>query len=342
MVLETSFPRVFTFGLLLGLTFPAFAQTDQERAEALFQEGYTLYQQFYRPVAITSLEKAAKLGHAEAAYWVGEILRIRYSYMTAEAEQFYRQAAEGGEVYAMLRLGQKGKMCGTLRDCDYDREAWLDRAKDLALPRAEAGDTEAMMVLSSAYAIGGDPDQDFDWVERAAENGHAFAQFWMAVMLDEQERGFYWTDKGRRQDILKWLRVSAEQGFPKAMRKLAVKLRQQGQYEEGRYWIEKMAETDYYDALVEAGGQIMMGPDVCTLTDQVVRLGIFQLGNAPLCSGRSHFLHFAVWFRNPFPRKQGTQGIPSHSPEPEKSRRLVLPALPGLQAHRVAHRKIVA
>lgn len=262
MVFRADATRIFGLVLMFFAAFPALAETNQERAEALFQEGYTLYQQRYSPNAFTKFKEAARLGHAEAAYYAGNILRRNSTYITPEAEEFYRQAAEGGDVYAMLRFAQKGKMCGTLRNCDYDREEWLDRAKEIVLPKAEAGDTQAMMALSSAYAIGGDSDKDFEWVERAAENGHASAQYWMAVMLDEQDRGFYWTEEGRKEDILKWLRASAEQGFPKAMLKLAVKLREQGQLEEARYWIERMAETDYYDALVEAGVQIMMGPDI--------------------------------------------------------------------------------
>ncbi|MFL1467317.1 tetratricopeptide repeat protein [Marinobacter sp. HN1S83] len=260
---KNTLARICGLFLLLVSASSTLAESDQERSEALFREGYTLYQQRYSAVAITPLEEAANLGHPEAAYWVGEILRKRYSYMTEEAEQFYRMAAEGGEVYAMLRFAQKGKMCGTLRDCDYDREEWLDRAVEFALPKAEAGDTEAMMAVALAAGIGGDRDEGFEWVKRAAENGHAFAQYWLATgLLDQREMGFYWTEEGRREDIIKWLRTSAKQGYPPAMRKLAVKLREQGQFEEGRYWIEKMAETDHYNALVEAGVQIMMGPDI--------------------------------------------------------------------------------
>jgi TPR repeat protein len=260
MVLKRSLVQVFGLLLLLCAS-PALAESDHDRAEALFQKGYTLYQQRYGAVAITPLEKAAKLGHAEAAYWVGEILRKRYSYMTEEAEQFYRQAAEGGEVYAKLRFAQKGNMCGTLRDCDYDRDEWLERAMEIALPNAEAGDTEAMMALSSAYAMDGDSDKDFDWVERAAENGHAFAQYWMAVMLDEQGRGFYWTDEGRREDILRWLKASAEQGFPKAILKLAVEYKEDGRFKESHKWIDRLAQTDYFDALFEYGLIMLDGPE---------------------------------------------------------------------------------
>lgn len=256
-----SLARICGLFLLLFAGFPVLAQTNQERAEALFQEGYILYQQNYSPNAFTKFKEAAKLGHAEAAYYAGNILRRNSTYITDDAEQFYRQAAEGGDVYAMLRFAQKGRMCGTLRDCDYDREDWLDRAKELALPKAEAGDTQAMMALSSAYAIGGDSDKDFEWVERAAENGHAFAQYWMAVMLDEQDRGFYWTEKGRREDVLKWLRASAEQGFPKAILNLAVELKEDGRFEESHEWIDRMGRTDYFDALYEYGLIMLDGPE---------------------------------------------------------------------------------
>jgi len=236
-------------------------ETAREQVDALFQEGFTLYQQQYSPNAFVKFKQAAQLGHAEAAYYAGNILRRNHTYITEEAEQFYRQAAEGGDVYAMLRLAQKGNFCGTLRNCDYDREEWLDRALNAALPRAKAGDTEAMMALSSAYAIKGDWAADFEWVERAAENGHAFAQYWMAVLLDEQDRGFYWTDSGRRADMLKWLKASAEQGFPKAIFKLATEYSIDRRFDEATEWVDRMGQTDYFDALHEYGLVLIAGPD---------------------------------------------------------------------------------
>lgn len=239
--------------LLFMMSFAAWSETREVRAESLFQEGVTLYQQRYSAVAISPLEEAAKLGHAGAAYQVGEILRRRYTYITEEAEAYYLQAAEGGEIYAMLRLAQKGNFCGTLRNCDYDRELWVERALDTVLPRAENGDTDSMMAVGAAYAVAGKPKKDFEWVKRAAESGDAFAQYWMAVMLDEMDRGFYWTEKGRRADMFKWLRASAEQGFPKAMFKLAMEYRRDGRDEEFLVWVKRMGQTDYFDALYEYG-----------------------------------------------------------------------------------------
>ncbi|MHA7853324.1 tetratricopeptide repeat protein [Marinobacter shengliensis] len=233
-----------------------------EQADALFQEGYTLYQRHYATSALTKFKEAAELGHFEAAYYAGNIIRQNYTYITKESEQYYRQAAEGGDVYAMLRLGQKGRLCGTLRDCDYDREAWIDRALSAALPRADAGDSEAMMELFSVYWQRGERSKAFEWTKKAAEHGNPFAQYWLAVgLLDEREMGFYWTQSGRRADILKWLEASAEQGFPKAMHKLASEYAQDGRMEEAVEWLERMGETDYFSALFEYGLVLVAGPD---------------------------------------------------------------------------------
>lgn len=246
--------------ILLALSVSGL-EANQNRSATLFKEGYVLYQQNLASKALVKFKEAAKLGHTEAAYYAGNIIRQNYTYITKESEQYYRQAADGGDVYAMLRLAQSSSVCGTLRECNYDREAWLERAVETALPMAKAGDTEAMMALSSAYAIKGDRSADFEWVERAAENGHAFARYWMAVMLDEQDRGFYWTQAGRRADILKWLEASAEQGFPKAMHKLASEYAQDGRMEEAVEWLERMGETDYFSAIYEYGLVLIDGPD---------------------------------------------------------------------------------
>lgn len=183
--------------LLIIFALACTAKAGDRRDEALFEQGYTFYQQHLASSALERFKEAAELGHVEAAYYAGNIIRQNHTFITEESEQFYRQAAEGGDVYAMLRLAAEDSVCGTLRNCDYDHEAWIDRALDTALPLAEAGDTEAMMALSSVYAMKGESSEDFEWVERAAENGHVFAQYWMAVMLDEQNRGFYWTEARR-------------------------------------------------------------------------------------------------------------------------------------------------
>jgi len=246
----------------LSLPLIVHGETGPEQADALFQEGYTLYQQYYSPNAFVKFKEAAQLGHAEAAYYAGNILRRNHTYITEEAEAFYRQAAEGGDVYAMLRLAQKGNFCGTLQNCDYDREEWLDRAFDAALSRAEAGDSDAMMELFSVYWAAGDRTLALEWTVKAAEHGNAFAQYWLAVgLLDEREMGFYWTDAGRRADILKWLKASAEQGFPKAMLKLALEYKEDGLFDEANEWVDLLGQTDYFEALFNYGLILLQGPE---------------------------------------------------------------------------------
>lgn len=266
MMWDLFLSRTYVGVFVAFIAFFAQAETSDEKAAELFKEGYTFYQQYYSPNAFGKFKQAAQLGHAEAAYYAGNILRRNHTYITEEAEEFYRQAAEGGDVYAMLRLGQDDKFCGTLRNCDYDREKWISKALDTALSRAEAGDSDAMMELFSVYWAAGDRTSALEWTVKAAEHGNAFAQYWLAVgLLDEREMGFYWTDAGRRADILKWLKASAEQGFPKAMLKLALELRDSGQLEEARYWVEAMGKTDYYDAILESGAAILFGPDAESL-----------------------------------------------------------------------------
>ncbi|MDX5385333.1 MAG: hypothetical protein LPK15_15145 [Alteromonadaceae bacterium] len=253
---RTSIGIIFAFAV-----FFAQADASDNKAERLFQEGYTLYQQQYSPNAFVKFKEAAQLGHAEAAYYAGNILRRNHTYITEEAEQFYRQAAEGGDVYAMLRLARKGNFCGTLRNCNYDREEWLERALDSVLPKAEAGDLEAMKDAYSVYRVSGDKGKAWGWILRAAEGGHAFSQYWVAILLEEQDMGFYWTEAGRRADMLKWLEASAEQGFPKAIFKLATEYSIDGRFDEATEWVERMGQTDYFDALHEYGLVLIAGPD---------------------------------------------------------------------------------
>src|SRR5690606_10467618 len=246
----------------LSLPLIVHGETGPEQADALFQEGYTLYQQYYSPNAFVKFKEAAQLGHAEAAYYAGNILRRNHTYISEEAEAFYRQAAEGGVVYALLWLAQKGNFCGTLQNCDYDREERLDRVFDAFLSRAEVGDSDAMMELFSVYWAAGDRTLALEWTVKAAEHGNAFAQYWLAVgLLDEREMGFYWTDAGRRADILKWLKASAEQGFPKAMLKLALEYKEDGLFDEANEWVDLLGQTDYFEALFNYGLILLQGPE---------------------------------------------------------------------------------
>ncbi|MEC7815790.1 MAG: tetratricopeptide repeat protein [Pseudomonadota bacterium] len=234
---------------------------NENTAEKLFGDGYLLYQQKFAGRALEKFKDAANLGHVEAAYYAANIIRQDYTYINEESEHYYRQAANGGDVYAMLRLAQNDTTCGILRDCDYDGGHWLEQAMRTAHRRAESGDSDAMLQLFSVYWMKDQRSKAFDWTKKAAEHGNAFAQYWLAVgLIDEREMGFYWTDSSRRKDVLKWLEASAERGFPKAMLTLATEYARDGRGDEAVKWIDRMGQTDYFDALYEYGLLLIDGP----------------------------------------------------------------------------------
>src|SRR5690606_6904579 len=88
-----------------------------------------------------------------------------------------------------------------------------------------------------------------------------FSQYWLAILLEEQDMGFYWTEAGRRAEMLKWLEAAAEQVFPKAIFKLATEYSIDGRFDEATEWVERMGQTDYFDALHEYGLVLIAGPD---------------------------------------------------------------------------------
>lgn len=70
-------------------------KANQNQAATLFKEGYTLYEQHFASKALVKFKEAAALGHSDAAYYAGDLIRQDYTYITEESEQYYRQAAEG-------------------------------------------------------------------------------------------------------------------------------------------------------------------------------------------------------------------------------------------------------
>lgn len=250
--------------LLLSVLLFIFSKhviASEGKAEELFEDGYVLYQQKFAGMALEKFKDAANLGHVEAAYYAANIIRQDYTYINEESERYYLQAANGGDVYAMLRLAQDDSTCGILRDCEYDGSKWLERAMETAHRRAELGDSDAMLQLFSIYWMKDQRSKAFDWTKKAAKHGNAFAQYWLAVgLLDEREMGFYWTDSSRREDVLKWLEASAEHGFPKAMLTLATEYAQDGRMDEAVKWVDRMGQTDYFDALYNYGLLLIDGP----------------------------------------------------------------------------------
>src|SRR5690554_3034930 len=113
------------------------------------------------------LELAAEYGDGDAMYFLGELQRrSSMGGFSTSAMEWYVQGARAGEVYSMLRLHQAG-VCRTgskilfPQYCAEDQVAWSIKAYEWALPRAEAGDADAMLILH--IIVGG------GWLRRAAE-----------------------------------------------------------------------------------------------------------------------------------------------------------------------------
>ncbi|MEO6256861.1 MAG: SPOR domain-containing protein [Sphingomicrobium sp.] len=79
-------------------------------------------------------------------------------------------------------------------------------------PLAEAGDADAAFNLGEAYRLGRGVKTNFaeaqTWFERAARKGHVDAQTTLGLML---------YDMGNRVAALRWLKMAAAQGEPRAL-----------------------------------------------------------------------------------------------------------------------------
>src|SRR5690606_4125749 len=112
--------------------------------------------------AIEKLSPLAQQGNEDAQYWLAISYRMgRPSEDFSDLEneyKWYLAAAEGGNAYAMYRLG-KGKYlaCELLQDCKNGAEIWEKKAIAKWRTRAAAGSGDAMLEL--AY-------RDHNWFTR--------------------------------------------------------------------------------------------------------------------------------------------------------------------------------
>jgi TPR repeat protein len=137
-----------------------------------------------------------------------------------KAVEWYRKAAEQGDVQAQTRLGYMyGEGRGVAKD-----EA---KAVELYRKAAEQGNAQAQTGLGVMYAYGRgipkDEGKAAEWYRKAAEQGHAQAQTRLGYMYGE--------GRGVAKDEAKaveWYRKAAEQGDAHAQTHLGV------MYEKGR------------------------------------------------------------------------------------------------------------
>ncbi|GHC39521.1 tetratricopeptide repeat protein [Aidingimonas halophila] len=229
--------------LLAGtlLTLPGTAIALEPEVQEAKDEGMRLWGQHEWIKMQPYLEKAAEAGDVEAMYYLGEATRLLGRGLTEEAMDWYLQAAEQGDPYAMLRLFQGGA-CVAGDECPENAEGWREKALAETLPKAEDGDTEAMLALNYIYRALDEDGEAQDWLERAAEQGNPEAQTRLGkYILDGQS--WYFLESRRLKAAEEWFRKAAEQGYVPAMDRLSATLSNLERYKDAWEWTVKSSEA---------------------------------------------------------------------------------------------------
>lgn len=141
-------------------------------------QGVRLYNQFKVFSATPLLKIAADAGDPEAQYYLAEAIRKNKKYMAAEALGAYEASALQGNIYSMIRLsGNKNDLCVAMGNRPKGRkepEAWGKMALDTASLEAAKGNAAEMYLM---YRVTGDDK----WLEKSAEKGYAFAQYFLGI-----------------------------------------------------------------------------------------------------------------------------------------------------------------
>ncbi|SEG42342.1 tetratricopeptide repeat protein [Billgrantia desiderata] len=245
------------------------------------------------------LEQAADAGDVEAMYYLGEATRLLDRGLSRRAMAWYLQAAEQGDVHAMLRLFQGGACIAGDR-CPEGYEDWHHAALAVAQPKAEAGDSDAMLLMFDIYRMFDQPRRAGDWLERAAEAGQPEAQTILGNQILDG-RGWYLTNGRRLSAAEAWFRQAAEQRYVPAMDRLAATLSNLGRHQEAWTWFEAASELGHINGRRWLGS-CYMEPEknaVCQVEKDLVKgWAIYyaihdELGNtssARSLSLRSHML----------------------------------------------------
>lgn len=242
---------------LILTVFICFTPTSFSEPVREASSGIILFNQLKLGEAISALEKEAQSGNVESQYYLGEALRKRNRYMTPEAQHWYETAAVNGSIYAMIQLGRKNEdLCKIMDNCPASAKSpveWLTHAKELLLTKANNGDPESLYLM---YEI----TLDRAWLEKSASAGYALAQYWMAVS-ERQGEGFFLIPGKRDASVKKWLLLSSEGGYPKAMMDYLQILFEEGDMANIRHWLEIAAATGDQAAISNYGAYVAHTPD---------------------------------------------------------------------------------
>ena len=244
--------------------------------------------------AVKWYQEAAEQGHAEAQYTLGQMCED--DFRDQEAFQWYHQAAEQGHAEAQYRLGEiyEGKDSDVryfIEDYwDYS-EAYKVEALHWYIEAAEQGHAKAQYKLGKMYEdIEMDEDMDEEieanlrdysetedykvesvkWFRKAAEQGHAEAQYKLGKMYED--------GRGVEQDskkAIEWYQKAADRGLHGALYTLGK------MYEDGRgveqnnrkavEWYWKAAEQHSIGAPYKLGEMYEYGKGVEQNDEEAVK-----------------------------------------------------------------------
>ncbi|MES3677890.1 tetratricopeptide repeat protein [Halomonas elongata] len=240
------------FFAIILLTLPGFAIALEPEVQAAKDEGMQLYNIGESTRALPYLEQAAEAGDVEAMYYMGEAeRRQKMGGMTLKAMNWYLQAAEQGDPYAMLRLFEGGA-CIAGDECPEDAEGWREKALAETLPRAEAGDTDAMLALYHVYRLMDDRGEGVDWLEKAAKAGNPEAQTRLGMNI-RGGQGWYFLESRRLEAAAEWFRKAAEQGYVPAMSSLSGVLEKLDDHDQAWRWKVRASDNGYVDDRLTLG-----------------------------------------------------------------------------------------
>jgi TPR repeat protein len=179
---------------------PAFADT---------AAGLTAFKNKDYSKAYKEWKAAAEAGQAEAQFDLGVLyaqgLGVRRD--LTEAANWYRKSAEQGNAEAEYALGQMYSLgWGVPRD-EADALRWFQMANSV-----ESDGPPTDWAVIEGHGIPQDAQQAAYWYRKAADKGHAEAQFNLARL--------YATGKGVKRDeeqAARWVSASATQGYALAM-----------------------------------------------------------------------------------------------------------------------------
>ncbi|WP_447926893.1 tetratricopeptide repeat protein [Vreelandella sp. EE27] len=239
-----------TTAVALTAAMPAYSFDDATQAAK--GEGMRLWGIHQWETMQPPLEIAAEAGDVESMYYLGEANRLLSRGLSNAAMDWYYQAAQKGEPYAMLRL-DSGGACKLGGVCPENGDDWREAALEETLPKAEDGDAEAMMALYSIYAVE-DREAANHWLLEAAEADNVYAQDWLGRRIRDGESGTSYTNDTERLEAAEaWFRRAAELGYAPAMRNLSATLAQLGLEDESYEWMVKASEAGVIDARLGVG-----------------------------------------------------------------------------------------